>query len=244
VSELIENLESELYNWFENENHLDLHIAAADDFSKPHLWFRFLDDVMNFNTWYAAELRHLDEKIESHYLEHFVENLPQGTTVKRKIMVSKVGFTQTAIVKAGELGVDCITFAQDERSRYYGYLVPEVKSQTIDTSTVLSQREWNQILDHLADSRQQNVSIEATIIDPKSTHQYSWDNLERALPVITPYETLGEYVYDFKAHELHLTGFETLPIEGVVFKYQTVFKPLDGRTEEEALAEAIENLVK
>lgn len=244
MSELIENLESELYNWFEDENHLDLQMAAEDDFSKPHLWFRFLDDVMNFNTWYAAELRYLEEEIDSHKIAYFVEHLPAGHTVARKIMVSKIGFTQAAIVKAGELGVDCITFAQDERRQYYGYLIPEVKHQTIETSTVLSQREWNQILDYLADSRQKNTSIEATIIDPQSEHQYAWDNLERALPVITPYETLGEYVYDFKAHELHLTGFDILPIEGVVFKYHTAFKPLDGRTEEEALAEALELLVK
>ncbi|MFK7795809.1 MAG: hypothetical protein AB8E82_00040 [Aureispira sp.] len=244
MSELIENLESELYSWFENENHLDLQIAGEDDFSKPHLWFRFLEDVMNFNTWYAVELRHLEEKIDSEQVQHFVAHLPKGNTVARKIMVSKVGFTPTAIVKAGEWGVDCITFAQDERSRYYGYLIPEVKNQTIDTPTVLSQREWNQLLDHLADSRQQNAAIEALIVDPQNEHQYKWDNLERALPIITPYETLGEYVYDFKAHELHLTGFDILPIEGVVFKYQTTFKPLDGQTEEEALAEAIEQLVK
>ncbi|MGH1335933.1 MAG: hypothetical protein ACRBFS_07375 [Aureispira sp.] len=237
--ELIEDLKAELYDWCEDEHHLDLQIAGEEDFSKPHLWLRFLDDPMNFHRWHAVELRYLEEEVDSHRLQHFVDTLPKGHTVVNKIMLSKTGFTQAALVLAGELGVNCINIAQDPQSHYYGYLVPVVSAQTIDSPQVLSQREWQQIHQHLEDSRH-NKGIEATIVAPDDGNNYTWMNLEVALPVVTPYDTPNQYEYDFSGHQLHITGFEALPINGISFKYSTIFKVLDGREEIEAIAELLE----
>ena len=241
--ELIEDLKQELYTWCEEEHHLDLQVAGEEDFSTPHLWMRFLDDPMDFHLWHAVELRYLDEEIDSHMMQHFVDSLPKGNTVVNKIMISKTGFTQAAIVVAGELGVNCINFAQDPQNSYYGYLVPVVTNQTVDSSQILSQREWQQIHQSLDDSRHQHTGVEATIVSPDEKNRYTWANLEGALPVITPYDTTDEYKYDFSNHQLHVTGFDALPIDSISFKYSTTFKVLDGREEVEALAEVLEKII-
>ncbi len=243
MSELMEDLKPELYNWCAEEQHLDVQIADDEDFSKPHVWLRFLDDALKFNKWYAIELRHLEEEIDSHKVQHFVNTLPKGHTIVDKIMVSKVGFTQSAIVAAGQQGVHCINFVQEERTQYYGYLMPVIKAQTIDSPEVLSQREWQQIHDQLAESRQQHSTITATISDPQSEERYTLGTLEKALPIVTPYDTSGTYAYEFPKHRLLLTGFDPLPIERINFNYATTFQVLDGRTEAEALAEVLGRLI-
>lgn len=243
MSEFIEALKPELYNWCEEDHQLDLQVAEEEDFSKPHLWLRFLDDPMDFHLWHGVELRHLNKEIDSHMVQHFDNTLPKGQTIVNKIMVSKVGFTQAAIVMAGQLGVQCINFAQDAQSGYYGYLVPVVSSQTIDSPEVLSQREWQQIHQKLEESCHKHSKIEALVVDPQTDQQYTWANLEGALPVITPYETTDSYVYDFHQHRLQVTGFDPLPIEKVTFKYFTAFRVLDGREEAEAVAELLEKVI-
>lgn len=239
----MEDLKPELYAWCEDEHHLDLQVAEDEDFSKPHIWLRFLDDVMKFNNWYAVELRHFDQEIDSNKVQHFVNTLPKGHKILHKIMISKVGFTQTATVMAGQLGVLCIDFGQDPQTRYYGYLEPLVTGQTIDSPEVLSQREWKQIHERLNDSRGQGATVEALVVDTQSEQQYTWGLLEDALPVIEPYETVGEHVYDLAKHRLKVTGFDPLPIERIVFKYSTNFRVLDGRAEAEALAELLERVI-
>jgi hypothetical protein len=238
----MEDLKPALYDWCAEENHLDLQIADDDDFSKPHLWLRFLEDPMEFNKWYAIELRHLNEEIDSHKVQHFVHTLPEKHTIVEKIMVSKEGFTQAAIVLAGQHGVRCLNFAKDDKD-YYGYLVPVVSSQTVDSPDVLSQREWQQIHTRLEDSRRKGAAVKAVISDPNSDQSYTWDSLEGALPIVTPYETTSTHAYEFPKHRLLVTGFDPLPIERVKFKYFTTFRILDGREEGEALAELLELVV-
>lgn len=239
----MEDLKAEIYSWCDEEHHVDIQIAEEEDFSKPHIWLRFLHDPMDFNKWHAIELRHLEEQIDSDKVQHFVNTLPQGQTIVNKIMISKKGATQAATVLAGQHGVRMVTFAQNPPSTYYGYLEPVVKSQTIDTPKILSQREWQRIHQCLEESKTINSTIKALIVDPQSEQKYTWNSLELALPIVTPYETVAQYVYDFPKHHLQITGEETLLIERITFKYTTSFRTLDAREEIEALAEVLEKIV-